>query len=429
MRDNWTAEKEAKLREMFGDPAPRAPEGLSDLAKEMFTIGTDEAWRCGLIPRGDRSWLPDAGARAAKMWHHNQQLAPFAVMLACCGRYAIDYLDQAPIFVVALAGDHVPKERKMRHLLANRFKSIIDNGPKLRTLFGLFQLPIQYRVLRSGVLNLKHMRALKAIAKSGITPSQLAQAIPAKKKGQKKWVDGIRAWELAMGDVQNEEHRRQLMIWGAIHVSESAGGGRAPWDSIADLGHFAGGRIGRTYFPDFQIGFDVNWTWAQAQLKQQEWHLHLRDALAGAAMSDRLGDLFENDYAPEDAPADGRLDHYEFIGLRNGRALFEEGAIMRHCVADYADRVLAGQCVIFSVRDRRKERDGTFLRVATVELRPAVVMAKEEFADRFLGAESKGRQWTVVQLRAAGNHRPLPEVAAAVAKFFKMHKLKWGDCR
>lgn len=57
-----------------------------------------------------------------------------------------------------------------------------------------------------------------------------------------------------------------------------------------------------------------------------------------------------------------RVDGYEFIELNTSAALNEEGQMMRHCVAAYAERVALGYSRIFGMR-----RQGA--RVATLEIR------------------------------------------------------------
>jgi hypothetical protein len=58
-----------------------------------------------------------------------------------------------------------------------------------------------------------------------------------------------------------------------------------------------------------------------------------------------------------------RVNGFEFVPLRSAGALREEGAIMQNCLAGYAERVLLGWSLIFSIR-----RNG--MRVACLELTP-----------------------------------------------------------
>ena len=58
---------------------------------------------------------------------------------------------------------------------------------------------------------------------------------------------------------------------------------------------------------------------------------------------------------------------YVSVELLNANDLYEEGQEMHHCVGDYVDDCIAGDSAIFSLR---KIENGTFKRLATVEISP-----------------------------------------------------------
>jgi hypothetical protein len=56
-----------------------------------------------------------------------------------------------------------------------------------------------------------------------------------------------------------------------------------------------------------------------------------------------------------------RRNGYEIVPIAHSTDLYREGAVMQHCVGTYADRVMSGDCYIYSVREDGK-------RVATAEI-------------------------------------------------------------
>jgi len=71
-------------------------------------------------------------------------------------------------------------------------------------------------------------------------------------------------------------------------------------------------------------------------------------------------------------------DYWELRQITAGADLAEEDKSMRHCVHTYVAACARGDCCIWSLR---REQDGTFIRVATIELRGDAVVQYRGFAN------------------------------------------------
>lgn len=65
---------------------------------------------------------------------------------------------------------------------------------------------------------------------------------------------------------------------------------------------------------------------------------------------------------------------YVSVELLNAEALYEEGNEMNHCIGEYVDNCVAGNSAVFSLR---KIENGTFKRLATVEINPKTMELEE----------------------------------------------------
>lgn len=66
-------------------------------------------------------------------------------------------------------------------------------------------------------------------------------------------------------------------------------------------------------------------------------------------------------------PKKGEWRRWEFLQIRDGKNLVQEGAAMRHCVASYAHLIAKGSCGIFSVRLSKNHHMPERARVLTIE--------------------------------------------------------------
>lgn len=108
-----------------------------------------------------------------------------------------------------------------------------------------------------------------------------------------------------------------------------------------------------------------------------------------------------SDYCKDDRRAMGRwfvtqrCSGFRVVPLRTPEALRDEGNRMSHCVGDYANQVMTGACLIYSIRRGNDH-------VATMELRPHW--------------EENGRP-AIVQLRGPENDDVGADIAQAVKKW------------
>jgi hypothetical protein len=91
-----------------------------------------------------------------------------------------------------------------------------------------------------------------------------------------------------------------------------------------------------------------------------------------------------------------RYAGYEFMALETADALQEEGRIMGHCVADYAERAAAGSSRLFGIRQNG-------IRLATMEI-------------RYRGADACG----IEQISGPRNRKPPDEVLRAAYSWAKV---------
>ena len=101
-------------------------------------------------------------------------------------------------------------------------------------------------------------------------------------------------------------------------------------------------------------------------------------------------------FVQEDLTEDGR-HVYAVVELLNSQELFEEGRVMRHCVASYAGSCASGRTSIWSLR--KQLETGRVIRLSTVEV--------------------SNKQRTIVQVRRRCNRLPSASELAILGR--------WGD--
>ena len=170
--------------------------GADSGAKRQVTtlqwLGPEMA-RAGLLKND--AWVT-AAADEAEALFQNQAMKTAAVMIAVLHPSAIDYINQAPVFVMGVMNGNSFKRLKERQFVAERIRPLLENRPKLRELLAAFQLPVQLRALHASALVPSRWRAIRLL--STVQPSTLAQAIPAKPGAQAQWLRNLEAWEATM---------------------------------------------------------------------------------------------------------------------------------------------------------------------------------------------------------------------------------------
>lgn len=276
---------------------------------------------------GDHWVQPNAEA-AARMFNGSGVKAMAAIM-AAAHPYAIDYIQQAPVLVLAVAnGEANPKRR---HLILTQWKAIMDRGEKLKRILAFWGLPQPMRQLRGRPLNFARWRNVKILARD-VSASSLAQIIPPKNQERwwlvmDNWIDNFRQRNLRDANIFPIPHLDWIGRM-APHSDLRVTPGRA-----ADMADFVFANIGT---------FDPRVTWEQAQAAETAWHAKLA----------KLNGTDKVVIDPDPLPRRWTYGEFEFVALCSEAELVEEGRRMHHCVggAGYWSMVKQGMARIVSVR-------------------------------------------------------------------------------
>jgi hypothetical protein len=98
------------------------------------------------------------------------------------------------------------------------------------------------------------------------------------------------------------------------------------------------------------------------------WHRDLAEMRSAAPAAATWGASGFASFAHEEGEEDGRRV-YEVAELLNAQELLDEGRLMNHCVASYANACASGRSSIWSLRKRIES--GRLIRLATVEVKVA----------------------------------------------------------
>lgn len=312
----------------------------------------------------------------------NNGLTWLAALAAKQHRYAIEYIEQAPVLVLAatfgkpLRGGSVSKEQLA--YVANRFRRI--EGMKLKDAMKEFHLPYPLRKLRSTAVAAAYAEVIWNLR--NVPPSALSQAIPDKVSDQQAWLKALKSVR------RRAELRAATLPDGALQWFVSALGvavrgaknRRVLLSNASDLVDlFVSSR------------FNPAWTFDEAVTAHGLWVADMakRDSLKSFFATYGVGLDHEVNFAPQPNEMT-TIDGMDVVPLRSGEALITEGALMRHCVSTYMRDILAARSCIYSLQKNGK-------RVATLEL-------------------SSGGRPVLKQLRGPCNARVTPDVESAAQK-------------
>lgn len=331
-----------------------------------------------------RVWMEDAARRVPRAVQ-NSALRVTAHAMATSHRYAIDYIEQAPVFILFLTRGRSVKRPGERAMIASQFRQA-TRGKKLAEALRFVGASMPLRKLRGAAVCNENADIIWAIR--NIPPSTLSQAIPDKLGQQVQWLIALR---MLYRNTKGMSDGQRVLEWAvkatgaALRTQPSRNGQLRA--RVRDL---------HDYWHHHRATFNYNWTFEQAEAAQERWHTELTRRTNEESFVRSTGRAFDEeiDYAP--TPNEPRVvDGFTFTPLRSGLALFEEGVAMHHCVASYSRAVFLGVSRIFSLTDA----DGA--RVATLELTRAK------------------RTWTIRQLAARFNHPPSKSALDAATKFTK----------
>lgn len=304
----------------------------------------------------------------------NQGLHTAATIMASISPYALDYIRQAPVLVLAGSNGGSLSKKKDRIFLAGTWSRLMSDGPKLKDVLARFGLKPQHRKLSAGVLAPTRWGTVEAL--SALDPSTLSQAIPDKKQGN--WLVALSSWRNRMGQRYNDKGK--YFAWAALAFSRTD-----MFMDPADIADFAGSPA---------VNFDTRWTLDQARNAATRWHVELQKMTSEQKFYQQHGIGWSDPIDYGSLPIAARHGGHDIVALRSGEELYAEGVEMHHCVASYTREVITGESRIYSVRSGDR-------RLATFEINPAPV------------------GWSMRQLKGPCNHAVPSPVETSVRSFLK----------
>ena len=134
----------------------------------------------------DGLWREAALARMSEAFPSNRGLWPMYRLMAGAHRYAIDYIEQAPVIVLAATrdGEHA--------FIQEQFRKMCESKAQLREVMRSYGLPLPLRLLDARVLTARRATVIRRLAL--MNPSTLAQIIPATRQKQNAWLQALQNW-------------------------------------------------------------------------------------------------------------------------------------------------------------------------------------------------------------------------------------------
>lgn len=330
---------------------------------------------CGLPPE---PWQRQHADAAVSVFA-DEALQRAATVLAVLHPFVLDYIRQAPVLVVAAAGETAFDVRKRadRVALAKRF--IAKAGPlrRLPAVLKAYGVSPPLKKLHGELLSPHHARLLPALA---LQPDVvLAQVVPTDRDPQREWL----YWARHTIDRLQGARRRPSpeLAWCLAHLNTAE-----RRENTVELIDWMTNMTG-TFNP--KVRYD------EAHAASLKWHEDQAARLARHRFAPDGSTLRVVDYQP--LPAQWSGDGLTFKAITTYAALDEESARMHHCVRTYWPRMLDGTSRIYSVR-----RQGA--RIATLELGPVDASAHET-------------RLRVAQLRGYCNARVAADVVASATAF------------
>lgn len=314
---------------------------------------------------------PTNRERVCKLYP-NQGMHAGAMFIADLHPHAIDYLEQAPVLAAAFGAKRNTLADRL--YIASRIGGPIQRGEKLRVVMAAAGIPRPLRKLKGSAIMPFMMEFVRAL--NDIDSSTLAQVIPEKAGAQQAWLRSLR------------DYRQRLRIcrvslrlgftWMSRHAHLCEKG------QSSDIADFIAAHPGA----DFE-----RYSFERMTNEVTLWH----DRLAADRDLKQYGSIIKPDTVIDlsEWPDHAEFKGFEFFKLATPSMLMEEGRRMRHCVASYIPRVMAGQCHVYSVRHEMR-------RMATMEI---------------VGGQ-------LVQLKAFANRMPSAGVSTAANHFVREHKPK-----
>lgn len=356
-------------------------------------------------------WLVENTNKAVALYR-NQAFHTTAVLIASWHPYALDYLQQAPVLALAISKGSGMHKQKDRQQVCKYYRPLFFANLKLRELMEKCKVAYGLRAIHSHALTVNQGPALDLLGKT-FPPSTLAQLIPKTTGKQMLWLSALGIFSTRMA--HNRGNASVYFDW----IARNAMGIQSP-DLVGtsrDIRHFVENAI--AVLADFASAhgstFNPAWGAARALEEATRWHERLATQSAEETYFAQHGLAFNAQVELGDGLPDNwqSKDGFEFLALRSGLALFEEGAAMRHCVASYSSQLVNRQAHIYSIR-----KDGK--RAATAEFRDTTKDVRGGGA--LVPPYLLGRAWHLTQLKGPCNAEPTAGVKQAVAEFMKVQR-------
>ena len=340
-------------------------------------------------------WV-QVSARQVESMFPVKPLAIAALTMVVVEPFAIDYLRQAPVLVVAAAQGMECFRPMEREFVLRNWQTIVHDRPKLRDLLKYYGLVRPLRALKGEAFHAGPAEYQVIQNLCDVSPSPLAQAIPTSIRPQHNWLRALGEWSETM--CRREQSARALFEWAVCAMGNHAEAG-GTLDQASAVADYAAIHIDT---------FNRRWSYQRAFRAALEWHDEL--ARASSEKAYFLTHKMEWDEVIDygDLPGSATIEGYEMVALQTGAALHAEGADLHHCVASYAGNVIRGFSRIFSVR-----RDGR--RVATFEIsKSGFLLASGEFLQL---PSAKGPLYKLIQLKGPYNAEVPQEIEQAIRAF------------
>ena len=332
--------------------------------------------------------------RMNEMFPVNRGLKPVYLLMASAHNYAIDYIEQAPVIVLAATRGQAHVSQSECAFVQEQFSAMCESGAKLRDVMRAYGLPVPLRLLDPRVLTSTRATVIRRLAL--MNPSTLAQIIPATRQKQNAWLQALDNWCGGMATHSEATNNRCLFFeWAATNYP---GVTYSEANRVRDLVDFVRAHADT---------FNPRWTLKRARTNEQKWHAEL--AMAEVVEDTGASPDTVIDYTP--LPLHWKYGDLTFVALQTGKALCAEGAAMHHCVASYWQNVVNGRSRIYSILENGR-------RVATLEVTGRLTQYKGPNATATFVSGQQGR-YQVSQLVGAGNSRPAPEIWKVVCNFLE----------
>lgn len=299
----------------------------------------------GLLQEQD--WRHAAAAKARALFS-NEAVSPAAVLLSQTHPWAFDYIEQAPVLVLAaFSGSTRWREFKAISVhVCSVFHSHCANKRSLREVMAHYRIPYQARVLKPYVVTPARWPAVSFLKMC--EPSSLAQAIPQKAGEQGKWLRAVSNFVEAFASAPHMLTEERI-AWAVSRFGQAPAAAVRQAKPLADL------------MTHGDVDFDLRWSFDEAEAAMERWHERLARKKDAVAFARQFGVSFEEEIEDLGSHKSFDVGKFEFVTLNSGMDIFKEGMAMRHCVFSYTGGVVMGKLRLFSIRVGGK-------RAATLEL-------------------------------------------------------------